>query len=348
MELGEDFLPRLCRYYGRWEELHGLENGMFWSIDNYDAMEYSISGTDESLRPRKGVRPTLNSYMCADAYAIARFAEAMGERETAEKYTEKHERLKRAINERLWEDGFYRAYHYGEGESADAALDRKGESPRELIGYVPWMFRIPPAGREAAFERLTDTDGFYTEYGLATAERSHPRYLYEVGHECLWNGYVWPFATSQTLTALSSVIKYYPEGERYKDTFFRLLKQYAASHVRTTEDGTVVPWIDEVRHPERDDWSSRTILRDWGWKESKGGYERGKDYNHSTFCDLVIEGLVGVNTESETLTASPVIPDGWEYFKLSRLHYRGRRYTVQYDKTGERYGRGKGLRIFCE
>ena len=27
--------------------------------------------------------------------------------------------------------------------------------------------------------------------------------------------------------------------------------------------------------------------------ESKGGKERGKDYNHSTFVDLVINGLLG-------------------------------------------------------
>jgi len=26
----------------------------------------------------------------------------------------------------------------------------------------------------------------------------------------------------------------------------------------------------------------------------KGGVERGKDYNHSTFCDLIITGLVGL------------------------------------------------------
>ena len=25
----------------------------------------------------------------------------------------------------------------------------------------------------------------------------------------------------------------------------------------------------------------------------KGGKERGKDYNHSTFCDLIINGLIG-------------------------------------------------------
>ena len=50
------------------------------------------------------------------------------------------------------------------------------------------------------------------------------------------------------------------------------------------------------------DWISRTILERWKkekndkgeeWPMNKGGKERGKDYNHSTFCDLIINGLIG-------------------------------------------------------
>ena len=45
-------------------------------------------------------------------------------------------------------------------------------------------------------------------------------------------------------------------------------------------------------------WISRSILNRWraeGKKgvEKKGNRERGKDYNHSTFVDLVISGLIG-------------------------------------------------------
>ena len=348
-DYGEDFLPKLCRYYELWEETHKLPQGMFWSLDDRDAMEYSISGTTADLRRRKGVRPTLNSYMCADAYAIAQFARSSGDNATEEKYLKKHEQLRKDINENLWDHGFYRAFHYDEDEETAALFQtRKGESPRELIGYIPWMFCIPPAGRECVFELLTDKKSFFTEYGLATAEQSDKRFLYEVNHECLWNGYVWPFATSQTLTALGNVIHHYPGGDQYRDMYFQLLKQYASSQTRVREDGKTVPWIDEVRHPERNDWSSRTILRDLGWLPGRGGYERGKDYNHSTFCDLVISGLLGIHTENGTLQAAPIIPTDWDWFKLSNLHYRGKRYTVMYDKKGKKYGQGEGLQIICE
>ncbi len=57
------------------------------------------------------------------------------------------------------------------------------------------------------------------------------------------------------------------------------------------------PWIDEDLNPLTGDWIARSRLKIWQngtWSAEKGGVERGKDYNHSTFCDLVITGLVGL------------------------------------------------------
>lgn len=342
----ETFLQRIKKYYERWEEEHGLKNGMFFSYDNYDAMECSISGRTARGVERKGVRPTLNSYMCADALAISKFAQVFNDEKTASEYFAKHEKLKNQINENLFKDGFYRAFHY-DGDSFDESIfdNYDGEKVREEIGYIPWMFCIPPKNREHVFSLLLDKDCFYTPYGIASADKSHEKYLYKVNHECLWNGYVWPFATSQTLKALINVINEYNDEQKYRDTFVTLFTQYAKSHKRVREDGKTVDWIDEVRHPERDEWSSREILKNWGWKEDEGGYERGKDFNHSTFCDLILCGIVGVDTNSESLKLNPIIPKDWKWFKVENLHYRGKTYTVTYDESGDKFGMGKGIKI---
>ncbi len=347
-DMGDDFLEKACRYYEEWENTHLLSNNMFWSYDNYDAMEYTISGTTEDLRCIKGIRPTLNSYMCADAWAISDFAKRMGNEELAQKYMNKYEILKKAINENLWQNDFYRAFHFEDGEEGFSCgkiienwIDK---SPKELIGYIPWMFNIPEKNKENVFDYLTDESCFYTDFGLATVEKTDKRFLYEVDHECLWNGYVWPFATSQTLTAMRNMIMNY--NEKYKNSFFKLVKQYAESHKRLTESGKTVNWIDEVRHPLKDEWSSREILKNFGWKPGLGGYERGKDYNHSTFCDIVISGIVGVKYENDMLEVSPSIPDDWDYFKLENLNFRGNTYSIIYDKTGEKYNQGKGISIY--
>ncbi len=343
-EFAAEILPKLCKYYEGWESSHMLSSGLFWSYDGRDAMEYSISGRGDDLVSRKGIRPTLNSYMCADAYAISEIAKRTGYKKTENKYRKKHEKLRELINRELFEDGFYRAYHYEKDEYACSAIEHgRGKAPREELGYIPWMFNIPEHnGSESVLSLLDDERSFRTDYGIATAERSHPRFLYEVDHECLWNGYVWPYATSQTLYALMNVIDNY-DGEKYRDMYCRLLTQFAKSHMRLTENGRAVPWIDEVRHPLRDEWSSRTILKNLGWEERRGGYERGKDYNHSTFCDLVISGLVGVKDTEAELVVKPCIPNEWDWFKLTGLRFRGKTYDITFDRDGTKYGTGVGL-----
>ena len=343
-DYGDGFWDKIVAYYKKWEDEHGLDNGAFWSIDDRDAMEFSISGRDENLNPLKGIRPTLNSYMCADALAISRFATKYGDEQKANTYREKHDFLASFVNENLWKDGFYRAFHYKGNEYKNVFDEYKGEKVREEIGYIPWVINIPKKGREDVFNLLLDDKCFYTPYGIASAEKNHEKFLYEKDHECLWNGYVWPYATCQTLTALSNVIKNYGRND-FSDAYCKLLIQYAKSHYRITENGTKIDWIDEVRHPLRDEWSSRELLKEWGWREEKGGYERGKDYNHSTFCDLIIGGLVGVDTSCETLKVNPIIPSSWNWFKLDNLTYRGKTYTVIFDRDGTKFNEGKGVII---
>ena len=84
--------------------------------------------------------------------------------------------------------------------------------------------------------------------------------------------------------------------------------------------------------------------------EKRGTKDRGKDCNHSTFCDLVISGLVGLRPRAdETIEVNPLVPDEtWDYFCLDGVGYHGRKITILYDKTGQRYGKGRGLRAFAD
>lgn len=344
MPKDKEFIKLLCDYYEEWEKTHQLPNGMFWSLGGRDAMEYSISGNWNG-KEKKGIRPTLNSYMCADAESLAVLADYAGMSEVAKTFRHKHKTLKNLIIEKLWDRDFFKAFHYEDEEWATAFERDKDNIPRELLGYIPWCFDIPSEEHNGVFSRLESKESFYTEFGLTTAEQSDPRFLYEADHECLWNGYIWPFGTSQTLTALNRLCIKKPTSEN-RAMFIRLLKQYAKCHRRITEEGKIVPWIDEVKHPYRDEWTSRTILKSWGWKEHLGGEERGKDYNHSTFCDLVICGIVGIDPRSHEFDINPNIPDEWDYMKLDNLNFRGDCYKIVYDKTGTKYNLGKGLSIF--
>ncbi|MBO5364034.1 MAG: hypothetical protein J6A56_01030 [Clostridia bacterium] len=344
---GIEHLDLMIRYYETFAAEHQTKGGLFWSFDSYDAMEYSISGGSRVgvLSGKNGVRPTLNSYMAANALAISVFAEKAGKLDVAEEYRQKYIAIRDRMNDVLWDGSFYKAIHTDNLDAPSLDEVPASQNVKELIGYLPWCFNLAPKGRESAFAELKKKDGFWTEYGLATAEQRHPCYLFEATHECLWNGYIWPFATSQVLKAVKNLLDNYDQTVMDNQDFYEILHTYAKSHERITADGKRVCWIDEVKHPETNEWSSRKLLEEWGWKEEKGGLERGKDYNHSTFCDIVLGGLLGVSVKDGEVSVSPHIPEEWEHFAIDNLWLCGKCYKIFYDKTGTKYGHGKGITV---
>lgn len=340
-----ELLPDLIANYEGWEKERRDASGLFWQVDDRDGMEVSISG---ALHPKhQGLRATINSYMYGDAMAIARLAELAGRPEVARTYRAKAADLKRLVLARLWDPDaqFFKVLPRGKDVLSDA---------REQHGFTPWYFDLPHAEHAIAWKQLLDPQGFYAPYGPTTAERRHPKFAISYqGHECQWNGPSWPYATSVTLTALANLLNREPQPVITRENYLELLRIYANSHRLERDDGTVVPWIDENLNPLTGDWISRTRLKTWKngtWDAGKGGEERGKDYNHSTFCDLVINGLVGLRPRLDrTVEVNPLVPEGrWDWFCLDRVAYHGHTLSIVYDRTGARYGRGKGLRLLAD
>ncbi|MCU0778526.1 MAG: hypothetical protein MUF86_12795 [Akkermansiaceae bacterium] len=350
--LAVDLLPDLVANHGEWEKNRLSPDGLFWLTDDRDGMEVSIGGS--------GRRATINSYMYGDARAIAAIARVAGRRDIEAEYTARAEKLRKLVQRKLWcpIDRFFKTLPLPEREMA--AADGSGEASlvdvRELHGYTPWYFHLPEPGRgyESAWRQLMDAKGFMAPFGPTTAEQRHPRFtISHEGHECQWNGPGWPFATAVTLTALANVLNDYPQHEISRRDYLETLRSYAKSHHIKRDDGTVVPWIDENLNPFTGDWIARTRLKSWKdgtWDPAKGGVERGKDYNHSTFCDLIITGLAGLRPRADQqVEVNPLVPDDtWDYFCLDRVPYHGRLLTILYDRTGEKYGRGTGLRILAD
>ena len=129
------------------------------------------------------------------------------------------------------------------------------------------------------------------------------------------------------------------------EDFTMLLSQYAKMHHRVREDGKVINWIDEEMDPYRLVWTTREWLYSDKFEPKYGDPDRGKDYNHSAFCDLVIHDLIGLDEEDGKPVLRPHIPADWDYIRLENVTVCGKQYDVTYDKTGEKYGVGKGWTI---
>jgi len=325
-------LPALESNYESWEKAHLDPIGLFWQIDDRDGMEDSIGGD--------GYRPTINSYMYADAVAISQIAKLAGDTQTAIKYEGKATGLRNLIEGLMWDPqaNFYETVprHAGSG----------WVKVRELIGYVPWYYNEAPVSHDIAWKQLFDPNGFAGRFGPTTAERRSPRFEFKFPHECLWNGPSWPFATTQTLVALANVLNGPEQSFVSPSDYFRLFETYTRSqHIRLAS-GRVVPWIDEDLDPDTGDWIARSILE----ARHQPPPNRGRYYNHSGFADLVITGLIGLRPEdNNTFTVHPLVPSGkWSYFAVDGVPYRGHLLTILYDRDGHRYGRGAGMLVLCD
>jgi tetratricopeptide (TPR) repeat protein len=297
-----------------------LDDGLFWQYDVRDGMEESISGS----RTAENARPTINSYMYGDALAIAKIAEMAGRADLAERFRGKALTIKDLVLSRLWdkEASFFKV-RLEDGSLADV---------REAIGFIPWYFNLPDAGYEAAWTQAVDPEGFRAPFGLTTAERRHPQFRTHGVGTCEWDGAVWPFATSQTLVAMANVVRNYDRAPLSARDYFEALLTYAKAQHRNGK-----PYIGEYQDEKTGAWL-------------KGDSPRSRYYNHSTFCDLVIAGLVGLRPRADdTLVVHPLVPgDAWDWFALDCVPYHGRTVTILWDRTGGRYGKGKGLHVFAD
>ncbi len=329
-----DMFPDLEQEYRDWESDHRLDNGLFWQYDVRDGMEEQISGG----RRVHNARPTINSYMYGNAHAISRIAGLLGKKQLEAHYEAKADTLKQLILEKLWnpESGFFET------------LKENGEfaGVREAIGYIPWYFNIPGELHESAWMHVTDPMGFLAPFGLTTAERRHPDFRTHGCCNCEWDGAVWPYASSQTLTGMANYLN--PEVQSNNDHQTSPGKNYAAS----VNDSVFFRHMElyvESQHYRGRPYIGEYLDETTGYW-LKGDQERSRYYNHSTFNDLVISGVVGLRPrEDGVIEVNPLVPEGkWDWFCLDGVLYQGKILTILWDKYGTRYGKGEGLHVLAD
>ena len=170
---------------------------------------------------------------------------------------------------------------------------------------------------------------------LRTAEKRHPCYNYTWDKACgtasragkgascgnvfphstqrrvgsnrsTWNANSWPYETARVLHGMANVLIGNQSGVAPRTTehlnpsgYWRLLKQFARQHtasycVQDTAKPTGSGHVCENIHPDLGYWNTRQ------WRYLSGAspsdVDKGSDYFHSSFIDLVISGLLGIRT----------------------------------------------------
>lgn len=313
-----NLLPDLEADYAGWESEKKSPNGLYWQFDVRDAMEETISGG----RKEKNARPSINGYMYGNAKALAAIETLAGKNNGAVLYERKADSVKMLTQVKLWNPNqqFFEVF-----TEKDTSANVK-----EAIGFIPWYFNMPDTNYNIAWKSLMDTKSFCAPFGITTADRSHPQFRTHGCCKCEWDGAVWPFATSQTLTAMANLLNNYQQTYVVPKDYFSLLNTYVESQYYRGR-----PYIGEYLDEKTGYWL-------------KGDEERSRYYNHSTFNDLIITGLVGLRPRTDdTIEINPLVPaDKWDWFCLDNLLYHGKIVTIIWDKNGTKYNKGKGFSVW--
>jgi hypothetical protein len=261
--------------------------------------------------------------MYGNAKALEKMYLLVADTIAAMQYRKKADTIKQLVQEKLWNNkhGFFEVRK----EQGDTLAQVK-----EAIGFMPWYFNMPDSNYNTAWKNLTDTKTFCAPFGITTADRSHPQFRSHGCCTCEWDGAVWPFATAQTLTAMANLLNNYTQQVVADTNYFSLLQTYVEAQYYRGR-----PYIGEYLDEKTGYWL-------------KGDEERSRYYNHSTFNDLIITGLVGLRPGPDNvLVVHPLLPQNkWDWFCLDNLLYHGKIITIIWDKNGTRYKKGKGFSVW--
>ena len=337
-------LPHMEAQYAGWMAEHwDPVHRMFHWDGLHDGMEVNINSrlTTDPGSGAEGYRPTLNSYLFADARAISQAAALFGDTATARDFAGRARELKDRVQAELWDSSrsfFFHQFAHDEqgGIRASTLTYRSGpfagnSHGREEIGYVPWQFNLPDPGYESAWRFLMDTAYFYAAHGPTTVERHDPQFLISP-RCCVWSGNAWPYATTQTLVAMANLLNNYRQSVVTAADYARLFKVYTLDQRMNGR-----PYVAEAANPDNGSWDGHNT------------FDHSEHYFHSGYVDLVVTGIAGIRPRADdTLEVNPLAPRGWDYFALDAVRYHGHDVAVVWDRDGTRYHRGAGLTLYSD
>lgn len=266
--------------------------------------------------------------------AAARAAETLGRTREMQWHDGLAERCREAVLERMWDpaDGFFYSIREADGLFARCI---------EANGLFPFAFDMVPD--EETYHRavgyLLDPEHLWAPFPIATLSRHCPAFsaqpgcwgAEEKGPFCLWNGPTWPYANSIAAEAMANVLRRHTQDLFTRRRFMEFM------------------WLYTRLMFESDDGET-PLVREYYDCDCGVGFGC-PDYLHSSYNDLVIRHLAGVCVRDDNILEIDPLVEGWSYFKIENILYRGHQVTLVWDTRpeGKRYaGFAEGLTVVVD
>ena len=246
-------------------------------------------------------------YLHMNAAALSLIYGCLQDVEQSETFREIAGRIHSAVLTRMWDQDlrFFR----------DLTPDHTRVPVMSVVGFDPFMAGIAGEEHLGIFEHLSNPREFASAYPLPSVSMDCPLFAADARfagehikgeHGCVWNGPTWPFTNSTVLMSLAEVSRRF--GHRHDHLFADLFGRYTRLMYR---DGDIA-LPDVVEH-----YNSLT----------GAPISQEEDYFHSSWIDLVVTGLAGLQVGEGTAAVDP-IPCGLDYFDLDGVVVRGRRIRI--------------------
>jgi hypothetical protein len=315
--------------------------GMEYQPSFFFFSDYKVSKNfDQPARQVSLARVDLTAYSYGNAVAVARIHRRLGQQQKAQEFEQLAARIARAVTTKMWRPG--KGYFY-----SLRASDLAVAGVKEVVGVYPFYFGMVPWGKgyESAWASIVDPEQLWSAWPVASASRECPAYSQTNwpgdgrAAGCMWNGPTWPHANSLVLTAMARTLRAARDHQVLdlplkRSHLWELFVSFTKAQFRG--QNLAYPWTGEFYNGD-----------DGTWKTAE------RDYNHSTWLDVLIPDLLGVvPRDDDVLEIDPLLPgNGLSYFILDGLRYHGRDVTIAWDApldgSPDRFGDGrKGLDVY--
>ncbi len=325
-----------------------LVNSHWWTGMEYQPSFFAFSDYKPSkdfyqpAHPVSLERVDLTAYTYGNAVAVARIYRLLGQPGMAKEFDDLAAKIREAVMAKMWRPE--KKFFYSLRADDDAVADVK-----EVIGVYPFYFGMVPWGKghESAWASILDPKQFWTTWPVASASKECPAYSQTNwpgdgrAMGCMWNGPTWPHANAIVLTAMARTLRATRDHQianspLKKEHLWALFRSFTRAQFRNQDIGQ--PWTGEFYNGDTGQWKTAE-----------------RDYNHSTWLDILIPELIGVvPRDDDVFEVDPLLPDdALSFFLLDGLRYHGHEVTVVWDAptTGapDRYGDGrKGLDVYLD
>lgn len=280
-------------------------DGDTWEFAPSAHYDYS-QGKKWQKRDIPNRRTESNAFYAANMLSMGKLFEAIGDLRSVVCF-EKYEKIKDAIKNLSWDDS--------EKFFLELDTDNRKLLGIKQVGGLFTLLEIDPPDAEGFFANLSDAGKFGMPYGIPSASADSFGYYPnntadgKRPHMCMWNGPVWPFASSYALTAMGAFLKRNP-NKKYINLFQENFFKYTMLH-----------FIDS-------DYENCCIREHYN-PETGESLSAEDDYNHSSYIDILIRMVAGFDFDSKgRLNFSP-LGIGKKWLKVENIFYKGDFYSCE-------------------